>query len=253
MKRKALWWMVFFSIFIFSIRCGYANTADRIEIKNATTDIKNGIIYIYGLNFGDSPIVVVDGKFLEVETSNETYIQALLPRDIALKPGVHHLVVAKDLYGFYYYFKYFNYTGRTDILDISISAREPQEIQSLPEVERDDKEIKKPSGSEIPSSQIGNMTFYEKHKTILLQPTKIETVSCACDENDIMWTGGYFIEDINSTTLRYLISIMKSYPTYSMYGPRGWAARVANTTISDTVTVTVRVLCLDVKKKYGKS
>ena len=215
--------------------------------------MENGIIYIYGLNFGDSPIVVLDGIFLEIETSNETYIQALLPRNIALKPGVHNVVVAKDFYGFYYYFKYFNYTGRTDILDISISAREPQETQSLPEVESGDKEIKRPSGSEIPSSQIGNMSFYEKHKSILLQATKIETVSCACDENDIMWTGGYFIEDINSTTLRYLISIMKSYPTYSMYGPMGWAARVANTTISDTVTVTVRVLCLDAKMKPGKS
>jgi hypothetical protein len=215
--------------------------------------MENGIIYIYGLNFGDSPIVVLDGIFLEIGTSNETYIQALLPRNIALKPGVHNVVVAKDFYGFYYYFKYFNYTGRTDTLDISISAREPQEIQSLPEVESGDKEIKRPSGSEIPSSQIGNMSFYEKHKSILLQATKIETVSCACDENDIMWTGGYFIEDINSTTLRYLISIMKSYPTYSMYGPMGWAARVANTTISDTVTVTVRVLCLDAKMKPGKS
>ncbi len=253
MKRKALWWIVFFSVFILSIRCGYANTANRIEIKSATTDMENGIISIYGLNFGDSPIVVLDGIFLEIETSNETYIQALLPRNIVLKPGVHNVVVAKDFYGFYYYFKYFNYTGRTDILDISISAREPQETQSLPEVESGDKEIKRPSGSEIPSSQIGNMSFYEKHKSILLQATKIETVSCACDENDIMWTGGYFIEDINSTTLRYLISIMKSYPTYSKYGPMGWAARVANTTISDTVTVTVRVLCLDAKMKPGKS
>ena len=247
MNRKVLCWIVFFSVFILSIGCGYASTSNRIEIQSATTDMENGIIYIYGINFGEFPIAAVDGNFLEIEISNENYIQALLPEDIALKPGAHHLVVAKDLYGFYYYFKYFNYTGKTDILDIYISAKEPQEIQSLPEVERDDKGIKMLSDFEIPSSQIGNMTFYEKHKTILLQPTKIETVSCACDENDIMWTGGYFIEDINSTTVRYLISIMKSYPTYSMHGPMGWAAHVANTTIFDTVTVTVRVLCLNVK------
>ncbi len=60
-----------------------------------------------------------------------------------------------------------------------------------------------------------------------------------------MWSGGYFINDINDSTLEYLIAVMESYPAYNNYIPRGWTVRVANYTKTDNVTVNVRILCVD--------
>jgi hypothetical protein len=97
-----------------------------------------------------------------------------------------------------------------------------------------------------PPGELGSVKFYKKYKAVSLQPNKVDSISCSCDgRNDIMWSGGYFINDITDSTLEYLIAVVESYPTYGNYIPRGWAVRVANYTKTDTVTVNVRILCVE--------
>jgi hypothetical protein len=143
--------------------------------------------------------------------------------------------VARDFAGFYYFYKYFTYNKKTDLLDITIGADEKSQLRAV--------------GSPMPLSppgELGSVTFYKKYKAVSLQPAQIETITCSCDvSNDIMWSGGYFINEISDSTLEYLIAVIESYPTYNSRIPRGWTVRVANYTKTDTVTVTVRILCVD--------
>ena len=235
MKKQALWLTSFLIVFIFSSNYANAKIPNMLEIKSASVDLESGKIYIQGLKFGNDPVVALDKVFLEIETSNDTYIQAWLPRDRIVKPITFRLIVARDLAGFYYFYKYFAYNIKTDLLNIAISADEKSQL----------KVMESPMSLSLPG-QLRSMKFYKKYKAVLLQPIQTETITCSCDvSNDIMWSGGYYINDINDSTLEYLIAVMESYPTYNNYIPRGWTARVANYTKTDTITVTVRILCVD--------
>jgi hypothetical protein len=252
MKRQILCLMSFFLILLFSnynaanaktpnmleiknYNTANAKTPNMLEIKNVAVDLENGKINIHGLKFGDNPIVVLDKIFLEIETSNDTYIQAWLPRDMIHEPKTFRLIVARDFDGFYYFSKYFNFNNKTDLLDITIGADEKSEPRVM--------ESPMPLS---PPDQLRSMKFYEKYKAVSLQPIKKGTITCLCDgRNDILWSGGYFINDINDSTLEYLIAVMESYPTYNNYIPHGWTVRVANYTKTDNVIVNVRILCLD--------
>ena len=236
MEKQALWLTSFLLLFIFSNNYAYAKIPNMLEIKSASVDLENGKIYIKGFKFGDYPIVAFDKVFLEIETSNDTFIQAWLPRDRVLDPGTFRLIVARDFAGFFYFYKYFTYNKKTDLLDITIGAKEKSEPEVMVE-------LPMPLS---PLGQLRSMKFYKKYKAFSLQPIKVDTISCSCDgRNDIMWSGGYFINDIADSTLEYLIAVMESYPTFDNHIPRGWAVRVANYTKTDTVTVTVRILCVD--------
>ncbi len=252
MKRQVLCLVSFFLILLFSnyntaiaktpnmleiktYNTSNAKTLNMLEIKSVSVDLENGKINIQGFRFGDKPIVALDKVLLEIETSNDTYIQAWLPRDMIHEPRTFRLVVARDFAGFYYFSKYFNYNTKTDLLDITIGADEKSEPR-----------VMESSMPLSPLSQLRSMKFYKKYKAVSLQPSKIETITYSCDgRNDIMWSGGYFINDINDSTLEYLIAVMESYPTYNNYIPRGWTVRVANYTKTDNVTVNVRILCVD--------
>lgn len=234
MKNQALWSISFLLFFIFSSNYANAKLPNMLEIKSASVDLENRKIYIQGLKFGNDPIVALDKVLLEIETSNDTYIQAWLPRDMILEPRTFHLVVARDFVGFYYFSKYFTYNKKTDLLDITI-----EDEKSEPRVMESPMPLS-------PPVQLRSMKFYKKNKAVSLQPSKIETMTCSCDgRNDIMWSGGYFINDINDSTLEYLMAVMESYPTYNNYIPRGWSVRVANYTKTDNVTVNVRIICVD--------
>ena len=124
-----------------------------LEIKSTSVDLESGKIYIQGFKFGNNPIVALDKVFLEIETSNDTYIQAWLPRDRVVEPRTYRLIVARDFAGFYYFSKYFTYNKKTDLLDITIGTKEKSE----PEVME----------SPIPLSpphELGSMKFYKKYK-----------------------------------------------------------------------------------------
>jgi len=235
MKKQTLWLTSFLLFFIFSSNYANAKIPNILEIKSASVDLESGKIYIQGLKFGNNPIVALDKIFLEIETSNDTYIQAWLPRDRVIEPRTFRLIVARDFAGFYYFYKYFTYNKKTDLLDITIGEDEMSQLRVM--------------GSSMPLSppgELGSVKFYKKYKSVSLQPTQIEMITCSCDvSNDIMWSGGYFINDINDSTFEYLIAVMESYPTYNNRIPRGWTVRVANYTKTDTVTVTVRILCVD--------
>ena len=235
MKKQALWLTSFLLFLIFSINYANAKLPNMLEIKSTSVDLESGKIYIQGFKFGNNPIVALDKVFLEIETSNDTYIQAWLPRDRVVESRTYRLIVARDFAGYYYFYKYFTYNKKTDLLDITIGAKEKSEPGVME--------------SPIPLSpphELGSMKFYKKYKSVSLQPTQIETITCSCNvSNDIMWSGGYFINDIDDSTLEYLIAVMESYPTYNNYIPRGWTVRVANYTKTDTITVTVRILCVD--------
>lgn len=235
MKKQALWLTSFLLFLIFPSNYANAKISNMLEIKSTSVDLESGKIYIQGLKFGNNPIVALDKVFLEIETSNDTYIQVWLPRDRVVEPRTYRLTVARDFAGFYYFYKYFTYNKKTDLLDITIGAKEKTEPGVM--------ESPMPLN---PPGELRSMKFYKKNKAVSLEPTQIETITCSCDvSNDIMWSGGYFINDINDSTLEYLIAVMESYPTYNNYIPRGWTARVANYTKTDIITVTVRILCVD--------
>ena len=235
MEKQTLWLTSFLLVLIFSNNYANAKIPNMLEIKSASVDLENGKIYIRGLKFGDYPIVALDKAFLEIETSNDTYIQAWLPRDRVLEPRTFRLIVARDFTGFYYFYKYFAYNEKTDLMDITIGAKEKSEPG-----------VMKSPVSLSPPGLLRSMKFYKKYKAVSLQPNSVDTISCSCDgKNDLMWSGGYFINDITDTTLEYLIAVMESYPTYGNHIPRGWAVRAANYTKTDAVTVNVRILCVD--------
>jgi hypothetical protein len=224
MKKQAIWLTSFLLIFIFSSNYANARIPNMLEIKSASVDLESGKIYIQGLKFGNNPIVALDKVFLEIDTSNDTYIQAWLPRDRVIEPRTFRLIVARDFAGFYYFYKYFTYNKKTDLLDITIGADEKSQLRVM--------------GSPMPLSppgELGSVKFYKKYKAVSLQPTQIETITCSCDVSN----------DINDSTFEYLITVMESYPTYNNRIPRGWTVRVANYAKTDTVTVTVRILCVD--------
>jgi hypothetical protein len=56
--------------------------------------MEQGIIMIYGLNFGDNPLVRCDDEDLKVKNSWDTTIEALLPGE-GFPPGTYRLAVAK--------------------------------------------------------------------------------------------------------------------------------------------------------------
>jgi len=78
MKRFMVCMLVFFLMLSLSGSSAYAETPNRLEGSTTITDQHMGRVHTFELNFGDEPTVRLTDDLLIVNSSSDTFMQAVL-------------------------------------------------------------------------------------------------------------------------------------------------------------------------------